>query len=70
MNYTEKLIELLDRDNPEIASMGEITGEKLLSYYKERKNPRYLFGIEDAEKLRGGGIGGDEEEVMGDDIFG
>ena len=51
MNYTEKLIELLDRDNPEIASMGEITGEKLLSYYRERKNPRYLFRSEDAEKV-------------------
>ena len=70
MNYTEKLIELLDRDNPEIASMGEITGEKLLSYYRERKNPRYLFSIEDAEKLKDDEIVADAEKVMAHDIFG
>ena len=48
MNYTEKLIELLDKNNPDLALMGEITGEKLVEYYRNRKNPVYLFSIEDA----------------------
>ena len=34
MNYTEKLIELLDKNNPDLALMGEITGEKLVEYYR------------------------------------
>ena len=70
MNYTEKLIGLLDKNNPELALMGEITGEKLVEYYRNRKNPVYLFSIEDAEKLKDDEIIGDAEKVMEHDIFG
>ena len=70
MNYTEKLIELLDKNNPDLALMGEITGEKLVEYYRNRKNPVYLFSIEDAEKLKDDEIIDDAEKVMEHDIFG
>ena len=70
MNYTEKLIGLLDKNNPELALMGEITGEKLVEYYRNRKNPVYLFSIEDAEKLKDDEIIDDAEKVMEHDIFG
>ncbi|MGN1164605.1 MAG: alginate lyase family protein [Candidatus Ornithospirochaeta sp.] len=70
MNYTETLIGLLDRENPAIKAMGEITGEKLVEYYRERKNPVYLFSLEDAEKLKDDEIIADAERVMEHDIFG
>ena len=70
MNYTEKLIGLLDKNNPDLALMGEITGEKLVEYYRNRKNPVYLFSIEDAEKLKDDEIIDDAEKVMDHDIFG
>ena len=70
MNYTEKLIGLLDKNNPDLALMGEITGEKLVEYYRNRKNPVYLFSIEDAEKLKDDEIIDDAEKVMEHDIFG
>ena len=70
MNYTDKLIELLDMENPAIKAMGEVTGDKLVSYFRDRKNPVYLFSISDAEKLKDDEILADAEKVMNHDIFG
>ncbi|MGN0906272.1 MAG: heparinase II/III family protein [Bullifex sp.] len=70
MNYTEKLIPLLDTGNPSLKALGELTGEKLVSYYRDRKNPVYLFSIHDAEKLEDDEIIADAEKVMNHDIFG
>ena len=70
MNYTEKLIPLLDAENPSLKALGALTGEKLVSYYRDRKNPVYLFSINDAEKLKDDEIISDAEKVMNHDIFG
>lgn len=70
MNYTEQLIELLDKENPEIKAMGEVTGEKLLEYFRKREKPVYLFSLKDAEGLKDDQIIDDAEKVMEHDIFG
>ena len=70
MNYTETLIGLLDTENPALRAMGALTGEKLVEYYRQRRNPVYLFSLEDAEKLKDDEIIADAERVMEHDIFG
>ncbi len=70
MNNMEKLISLLDTEYPSLKEMGELSGEKLIGYYRNRKNPVYLFSIEDAQKLRDDEIIADAEKVMEHDIFG
>ena len=70
MNNIENLISLLDTDYPELRKMGTVDGKKLIEYYRNRKNPVYLFSIEDAEKLRDDEIIADAEKVMEHDIFG
>ena len=70
MNYTEKLIELLDMENPALKAIGDINGEKLLHYFRERKAPNYLFSIDDAEELRDDQIIEDAQKVLDHDIFG
>lgn len=70
MNYTEKLLELLDMENPALKAMGEVTGEKLVEYYRNRQNPVYLFSMKDAEGLKDDEILSDAEKVMNHDIFG
>lgn len=70
MNYTEKLLELLDMENPNLKAMGEVTGEKLVDYYRNRQNPVYLFSMKDAEGLKDDEILADAEKVMNHDIFG
>ena len=37
MNYMEELIPLLDLDNPKLKMLGNITGEKLVEYYRNRE---------------------------------
>ena len=61
MNYMEELIPLLDLDNPKLKMLGNITGEKLVEYYRNRENPKYLFSIKDAEELVDDQIIGDAE---------
>ena len=70
MNYMEELIPLLDLDNPKLKMLGNITGEKLVEYYRNRENPKYLFSIKDAEELVDDQIIDDAEKVMEHDIFG
>mgnify|MGYP004511462137 FL=1 len=70
MNYTKQLIELLDKENPALSEMGEITGEKLVEYFRNRTKPVYLFSLKDAEELKDDQIIDDAEKVMEHDIFG
>ncbi len=70
MNYMEKLIPLLDMDNPNLKKMGDVTGEKIIEYYRNRENPKYLFSLKDAECLVDDKILDDAEKVMEHDIFG
>ena len=60
MNYMEKLIPLLDMDNPNLKKMGDVTGEKIIEYYRNKgmlieldasKDPEYTF--EQLEKIIG-----------------
>ena len=37
MNYMEKLIPLLDMDNPNLKKMGDVTGEKIVEYYSTKR---------------------------------
>ncbi len=70
MNNMEKLISLIDADYPALKKEGVIDGKKLIEYYRNRKEPVYLFSIEEAEKLKDEKIIEDAEKVMEHDIFG
>lgn len=70
MNNMEKLISLLDTGYSGFAELGKIDGAKLIVYYRNRKNPVYLFSIEDAEKMPDRSVIDDAEKVMEHDIFG
>ncbi len=66
----EKLIGLLDTGYPALRDMGKESGGKLIEYYRNRKNPVYLFSIEDAAKLEDDTVIKEAEKVMDHDIFG
>lgn len=69
MNNTEKLISLLDKDYEGFKGL-KLDGDSLLEYYRSRKNPKYLFSIEDAEKYNCDAIFKEAEKTMNHDIFG
>lgn len=64
MNNMEKFLSVL---KTEYCDLNETT---LKSYYKNRKNPIYLFSYKEAERLQDSQILEDAEKVMNHDIFG
>ena len=70
MNNTEKLLSLIDSEYGPVKALGELTGAKLISYYRDRKNPVYLFSYKDAEEYRDDKIFEDAQKVLDHDIFG
>lgn len=70
MSCMENLISLLDFEYPPLKKLGQITGSALIEYFKDRKEPKYLFSLKDAEELKDDQIIADAEKVMKHDIFG
>ena len=70
MNNTEKLLSLLDKDYEGFSGIEKLDGKALISYYRNRKKPEYLFRIEDAAKMNDKTVFQEAEKTMNHDIFG
>lgn len=70
MDNMEKLLSLLNTECGELGKIENLDGKALIEYFRDRKNPEYLFGYEEAEKISDDQIIEDAERVMAHDIFG